>query len=160
MCADGWAVPSRAQLEAAATVHLPYELRTLRHQVATLAQWVGGHDAQWDALVEASLVHVRVLDEFLCMTPTRDDVRAVHYSRLWRPGDHEVLGESARKDVNAQLFHLVGRRVELRRWNLPELMRRASVVFCRFVARVDDEWRPYLSDASAEARRGALWGFQ
>ena len=150
-------VPSQSQREEVAKVHLPYEIRTLRQQVRLLAQLVGGHDAQVDALVEASLVHVRVLDEFLCSPPGRDDdVRAIHYAREWRPGDHAVLSVEQRRDVNAQLFHLVGRRVQSRRWNLDALTRRACLVFCSFVTQVDDEWREHFDVAHAEARRGAF----
>ena len=150
--------PSHAQKLTIAETHLPYELRTLRGQVAHLSGWSGKlEDPQRLALLEASLVHVRILDEFLCSERAdKDDVRAWHYSTSWRPtADHAVLGTQKRHEVNAQLFHLAGRRADGYLWRPVDLCRRVCDVFVRFMDEVDDEWRPYLAEAHAEAQKGA-----
>lgn len=151
--------PSPEQLRTVATVHLPYELRTLLGQVVILVRWSKARDVQWDALLEASLLHIRILHEFLFTKPSRDDVRAVHFADHWRPADHKVLAEDELRDLNAQLFHLVGRRRESRDWEVGRLTHVACSEFCEFVSVVDEVWQPHFTDAHDLARIGVLAEF-
>lgn len=78
-----------------------------------------GADGQ--ALLEAVLVHLRLLDEFLGdprqatrrRKADQDDVFARHWDRRrhprWEP--RRFLGNADRQDVNAKLVHLTGRRL-------------------------------------------------
>ena len=103
------------------------------------------------------MVHLRILDDFLCRNPQRDDVSAVHFAPHWRPEDHSVLSVEERDSLNAQLFHLVARREDAWGAALPRLMERACLVFCEFMAHVDDEGRRRaLAQAHTAALRGLL----
>ena len=148
--------PSHDQKMTIAEKNLPYELETLRGQVALLSVWSGKlADPQRLALLEASLVHVRLLDEFLCSDRAgKDDVRAWHYATSWRAEDHEVLGRGQRHELNAQLFHLAGRREEFHGWRTTDLCRRVCEEFCRFMDEVDGEWLEPLSTAHQQALAG------
>ena len=143
------------RLKEVAREHLRYELLMLVEQVELWERWQGPPDAQYDALIEASLVHLRVVNDFLCKQPTKDDIAAVHYAPRWHREHHEVLSHEERDSLNAQLFHLAARREE--RWGaqLRRLVGRACLEFCEFMAHVDDEdMRQALAQAHLAAIRG------
>lgn len=109
------------ELEKFARRHVCYEVWATANGAArwyigrgTLSQ---GTSAQ---LIVAQLVHLRALDDFLCLKPTRnDDVSAEHYLEGWdRPESH--LGEH-RDWINSQVAHLTMRRRPTPRWNPLEL---------------------------------------
>lgn len=61
-------VPSEQDLREYADRHISYEIRTLLYQVVELDRRESDGNAPdmvYDALIEASLVHLRLLDEFL-----------------------------------------------------------------------------------------------
>jgi hypothetical protein len=66
----------------------------------------GVRDVVRNALLESSLVHVRVLDDFLSMyAPGRpDDVVAIDFLTLWKP--RTCLTRDERDYVNKRLMHL------------------------------------------------------
>jgi hypothetical protein len=69
-----------------------------------------GADGQ--ALVEASLVHLRLLDEFLGGRPSNEkDYRATEW--LGAAWDHEGFLDDRRDRVDAKVAHLARRRPEL-----------------------------------------------
>lgn len=111
-------------LEYFARVQIAYEVRTLFGQVVELLL----RDREpWDpvylALVEAPLVHLRALDDFLGMRAKKarkDDVVAEHYlpgGISWKPTT--FLDDDTRGAINAQLQHLAGRRETGYSWDFP-----------------------------------------
>ena len=102
-------------LEQFARVQIAYEVRTMFGQVVELLQ---RPRERWDpvylALVEAPLVHLRALDDFLGLPAAvvkkrgHDDVVDQHYLPEWEP--QPFLDDDVRKAINAQLQHLAERR--------------------------------------------------
>ena len=142
------------ELKEFADKHLPYELRMLRVQVECWANRGDRSDPSVDALLEASLVHIRLLNDFLCKKPERDDVGAYHFAISWQVDQHSVLDCEQRDKVNAQLFQLPIRRQISHQWGLPELMHQVCSVFCDFIAQADDKWKQALEPAHHQAQLG------
>lgn len=135
--------PSEQDLEAYADHHIAYEVRTLLYQVVDLARRQRSgrpHDMVYDALVEAPLVHLRLLDEFLgsplqaqaATTRDRDTVFAEHYLPGWTP--RPLLTKPERQDLNAQVAHLSGRRQPHFPWSIMDLTVRCCVGLDDFFA--------------------------
>lgn len=75
--------------------------------------------ADEQALLEAILVHLRLLDEFLgCSGTHQDDVRACDWPGWVASG---FLSTTVRRQINAHVAHLSGRRVHGQVWEIPEL---------------------------------------
>src|SRR6266481_1703516 len=87
--------------------HLWYEVSTLTIQVRHLVSmpgWEGGtdfHAHERNAFVEAALIHLRILDDFL---RTRKYVNATHWIPSWT--SKGFLTSDERKWVNNLLAHL------------------------------------------------------
>lgn len=63
-----------------------------------------------NAVLESTLVHLRLVDEFLAGSGGRsDDVSAIDYLPTWAP--RNVLTEDERRDVNKRVHHLTTRRI-------------------------------------------------
>jgi hypothetical protein len=81
------------------------------------------------ALLEAALVHLRLLDEFLgCTGRNADDVKACDWPG-WSPNG--FLG-AQRKAINAHVAHLSRRRRATQEWDLPTLGKAACVRLVEF----------------------------
>lgn len=130
-------------LQKFAQTHISYELRVLS---AEAEQWgtarTRGEPA--DAALEASLVHIRLLDEFLGFDlPTQKsrffaDVRARDYDDSWKPTG--FLVDPERDDIGAQVAHLTLNRVESRDWAIVELAERAFAAFDEFCRHVEKSY--------------------
>lgn len=70
------------------------------------------------ALLEAALVHIRLVDEFLGGSISADE-RGV-YAQHWLPGWSRRLciSSDVRKEINAQVAHLSWERVPFRQWDI------------------------------------------
>lgn len=107
-----------------------------------------GADGQ--ALLEAVLVHMRLLDEFLGDSrqakrrtkDATDDVFARHWDHRrhprWEP--RRFLGNADRQGVNAKLVHLTGRRLtrrDVQPDDIPPLVRECCRLLVEFFDHVD-----------------------
>ena len=107
---------SPTALNRFARVEIEYEVRMLLEQfgwlelrareVSTGTRKDLGADGQ--ALLEAVLVHLRLLDAFLSGKGTLDDVHAGHWISGWTS---RLLGDRQRDRVNAKVAHLAARRM-------------------------------------------------
>lgn len=154
-----------------------YEVSTLFGQVDALMQRPRDpSDPVYLALVEAPLVHLRLLDDFLGQdvpkpnTRHEDDVVARHFLPDWSP--QRFLPDPTRDAINAQLQHLVSRREVGANWHFPSLLTALAHRFLQFanelasydVNRVDwfdvsiDCCRLVLDDDSEERYPNVLHG--
>jgi hypothetical protein len=105
-----------ALLRDYAARHIAYELRTLAQQAREFGARRAGanlmtlRDAVEDALLEAALIHLRLLNEFLGRRPRLADVAAEHYVPSWQR--HEFLTKGDRVSIDRQLVHLSSLRAE------------------------------------------------
>ena len=91
----------------------------------------------FDALLEAFLIHVRLLHEFYYVSApknpiAKDDVRASHFVPTWEPA--RLLTKEEWGDVNAQLSHFAGRRQIHCDWQPQALLGTLKTLHLRFVA--------------------------
>lgn len=124
------------ELEGIARDQYSYEVRTLVEQVVALAELGSGpHDPVYLALVEAPLVHLRLLDDFFGKRipgpDEPDDIVAQHYVDAWAPS--HFLKWKVRNTINAQLQHLARRRRVGAKWQLGALCRSMAERHCDFV---------------------------
>ena len=112
-----------------------YEVKTLFGQVEAL--YSGGFARRHPvhlALVEASLVHLRLLDEFCFRQQTTQkhlDVFARQYLPTWTSDG--FLDAETRSAINAQVQHLPERRVSGYQWPFGDLVRSCSNELMRFI---------------------------
>jgi hypothetical protein len=113
--------PTPEQLDGYASRHVAYEVRMLVAQFRALRRCGNRDDQNRQALLEAVLVHLRLLDEFLGQRPGTqyDDARAMHWVKTWKPKG--FLSRTQRDRVNAKVAHLTARRTELGDWQPAEL---------------------------------------
>lgn len=130
MTAGGY---TEAKLRGIAQVQIAYEVRTLIGQInELLGRSRDAIDPAYLALVEAPLVHLRLLDDFLGNEkPRKDDVVARHYYPDWEPV--RFLTDPQRDSINAQLQHLAGRRQTGANWFFAPMIVAFAEVFLRFV---------------------------
>ena len=135
--------PSPSELDSFAAEHVEYEVRMLLQQYEHLeTRWAeveaaNRHDLGSDgqALLEAVVVHLRLLDDFLgdwkqARRPVSrwrhrrrrvfDSVYARHWDVRWKPTS--VLSKKQRKRANAMVAHLSGKRPALGHWQPNELL--------------------------------------
>lgn len=117
--------PDEPALERYARTHVAYEARTLRGQIEAAGR-LGGRlrDARELALMEAALVHLRLLDDFVGSPPVGDDVSATHYLSTWKL--QQFLEADERDRINAQVAHLAARR-QRPRYSVHALGRRCGL---------------------------------
>lgn len=89
---------------------------------ADISSMPGADDVVRNALLEACLIHLRLLDDFLGGRPKGDDVSAQHWLPTWRP--RRFLSRQQTVDINAQLAHLAARR---QHWNFEWPVRTLAV---------------------------------
>jgi hypothetical protein len=121
-----------SELRAYAEDAIDYEVGTLLDQVGRMQ--AGVQDVVFHrALLEAALVHLRILDDFFLKMPhpQHDDVTAKHYLSRWTA--RSFLSQADRSQINAQLMHLALRRQNAYPWNPGALMIDACDMFVRFV---------------------------
>jgi hypothetical protein len=142
-----------SELERMARHHVGYEL----NQMALGANRMTPEGDRYlgNAVLEAFLVHVRTLDEFLRKaTPHGEDVLAIDYCSAWTPT--AALEPEERLDVDRRIAHLTLRRSQGFRWKRPHLAQRVMRRFRDFLDSVQEheparfEW--FAKDFS-EARR-------
>lgn len=110
-----------------------YEVTTMFGQVEALMlprrDW---RDPVYMALVEAPLVHLRLLDDFLGrdLPERHDDVVARHFLANWTP--QPFLDQRTRDTINAQLHHLAGRRRAGATWDFPCMLAAFAHRFLEF----------------------------
>lgn len=122
-----------------------------------------GADGQ--ALLEAVLVHLRLLDDFLGDPSqwregdrrARKDVFARHWVPRWRP--NRFLADTQRKRINVQLMHLAWQRLDsgwsIRPEEVPGMVRKCCRRLNEFFAQVEavDRHRlPAFGDAPRRVR--------
>ena len=152
-----WAPKTERALHRYASGHLRYEIYVLLEQAQKLEELGEIEDAMGDALLEASLVHLRLLDDFLgspqqAQPPTRDDPDDV-FARHWLPGwaPRRFLTGGQRQRINAQLAHLSARRRWRVGWNVPALTTACCQGFVRFLDQLNVA-HPRRARAFAESR--------
>jgi hypothetical protein len=115
--------PTPEQLDAWASVHFRYEAQMLvagasevAHRYKSMPAQDGFHDETIDdALLEATLVHIRLLDEFLAGSRHENAVNARH----WVPGwSTRCVTKEVREQIDAQVAHLSLRRAPSQRWDV------------------------------------------
>ncbi len=108
--------------------------------------------ADEQALLEASLVHLRLLDEFLsCRGHHTDDVRGCDWPG-WSPKG--FLSGALRRRINAHVAHMSRRRRTGEEWNLPKLGKACCVRALEFFASIPPERLPAFRDAPEVAEKG------
>lgn len=167
---------TREELSEFAQEHLSYEMGMAAHlathwRVAPALLGPVSHSA----FLVATLVHLRLLDDFVNRTerPTHDDVDsegrvrsrvetddvlAVDYLPSWTP--RERLPRKERRAVNAQVAHLSMRRTRGRPWDAIELARTVLGECDRFLSeleREDPEYAACLEAAGQLVERFLLW---
>ena len=114
MSALGW---TEAELDTMAW-HIGYELRMLTGQVTALERR-NVRSPREQALIEAALVHSRLLDEFLTKPAGRRKFAA--RAALWGWGGGGFLTRRERGRVNAKVAHLAIDRLTQPDWQPQEL---------------------------------------
>ncbi|HEY8776114.1 MAG TPA: hypothetical protein VIM33_06475 [Gaiellaceae bacterium] len=142
--------PSRRQLNAYARKHLDYEVTMTAALAVALPRLFAPNapvtfeaTVERNALLEAFLVHVRLLDDFLgdprqakpATARNFDDVFARHWVPSWQP--KRVMTEVERKRANAQITHLSGRRRLGYRWKVPDLGQRCCTRMVSFIDAIE-----------------------
>jgi len=107
--------PLGPELDTLARTHLQYEVGTLVGQACEFHRrypngWPGPDKFTEpvidDALLEAVLVHVRLLDDFLRSKKRTNDVKAEWWVPEWKPEPEEWLHADVRTRIDKQVAHL------------------------------------------------------
>lgn len=131
---------------------LTYEVNMLFGQVACISMRERSPDIpEYMALVEAALVHLRLLDDFLGQPPTgqHDDVHAQQFAPTWQP--KRFIDPDERQRINAQVQHLAWRRTSGADWDFSTLCLAFAERFLEFL-NVLDHTAPECSDWFTEIR--------
>jgi hypothetical protein len=110
-----------------------------------------------DALLEATLLHLRLLDEFLSGRATRDKHPLAVGAYDWLDGYSGYFLGDALEVVDAQVAHISLARVTSHAWNLPRLALLCCRRYDRFLQRIAIE-RPDRSSAFDRAREHVRHG--
>jgi hypothetical protein len=146
-------------LDRFAQTHLLYEVATLSAQVRELDGRVpditdlGFYDAISTALGEASLVHLRLLDDFLGLEEKRrhkNDVLAIDWPGSWR--QTAFLAKGVREDINARLAHLSNVRSLGFPWDLGSLVTDCCTTLLAFIGSVRADRSAALAPCDEIAR--------
>ena len=143
---------------------IEYEVRMLVHDAASLHElrpdgYLGGGmpDHKWDAVLEAWLVHLRLLDDFLEKGQSHHGAAiARDWHDLWRSDG--FLDEDVRDAVNDQLMHLSWRRLRWTEDTRPPWEHRFVEITdacCKELIRFFGEVRPALRPVFETPRRFA-----
>lgn len=106
------------------------------------------------ALIEAPLIHFRILDDFFMITRPRDDtVVAGHYVPGWTA--RSFLTTQERDDLNAQLNHLAARRTNHYVWNLGDLATRFVASYASFERELPSDMKLWFAPATRACVRAS-----
>jgi hypothetical protein len=153
VCADLARPLPDSELERVARDHVSYELI----QMALGANRMTPANDRFlgNTVLEACLVHVRTLDEFLGKAaPHGEDVLAVDYCSIWKPTP--ALKAADRLEVDRRIAHLTARRSQGYRWHRPRLARCVMHRFREFLDALQEsepERFEWFAGAFSEARR-------
>lgn len=153
------------KLDEFASTMIEYEFRMMICQVREFLVECPNEDlgsglrnCRIDAVLEAWLVHIRLLDEFFLSPKLQGNARAVDWERRW--SSQGILSKSQRRAVNDQVAHLGWRR---KRWTATirppwEGQIRAWTTACcheldRFLAAISTERRPAFMKACLTAEK-------
>jgi hypothetical protein len=124
--------------------HVCFEIEALLDQVALLVERFGptgpqgsDTDTEGEPMLEASLVHLRLLDDFL--GPIRkhpEDVHASNWVHGW--AGRAFLEPRVRKVIDWQVAHLSTRRVVWADWDLPSYVAACCEALTRFFEEIAD----------------------
>lgn len=140
--------PDEAELDAYARGAIFYEITTLAQQASVLLDRHlkrVPHGVETNALIEAALIHLRLLDDFLGSNRQTeppgsrppDDVFACHWLPAWQP--QSFLTAVERRDIHAHVAHLSARRAKPE-WLIVDMAQRCLAEFARFVAQLRVEF--------------------
>jgi hypothetical protein len=155
---------SAAELDALASTSIEFEFRMLICQVREFLVecpnelfGAGLPNCRVDALLEAWLVHIRLIDEFFCSSGGEKTAKAVNWEPDW--SSQGILTPSQRRAVSAQVAHIGWDR---KRWTPTtrppwEQQVRAWTTACcreleRFIATIPTERRPAFEKARSTAQ--------
>lgn len=149
--------PSDQELDTYAQ-HVAFEINMLVDQVEYYIDTHGpvfpassSPSPEEEALLESSLVHLRLLDEFLaCSGRHRDDIRA----DFW-PGwtGQCFLKPAVKRAINAQVAHLSGKRATYQ-WDLAVYARDCCTAMLAFFAAIPAARLAAFHQTPAWARQG------
>lgn len=146
---------------ATASHHLIYELNFLaRFYVRAIQYNKTGPGELRVACLEATLVHARILIEFLTGRPKRkdrwhdNDIKPLDFVSTWTPP--KVILDSYLQDIDKHLAHLTWTRTDRalpKTWPFEHMVRRVVVEFGNFVAATQREGSPFAErfDASMKS---------
>ena len=150
--------PSVRTLDRFAAGHVTYEVE----MATSMARYLGASSRRRDlivdnGLVEATLVHLRLLDDFFGspqqLAPRNraatDDVFACHWLPSWRP--RRFLTDTQRRRANAQITHLAARRRWNHRWPVPQMTSSCCRTLLSFVDELERD-APRRARAFVKAR--------
>lgn len=142
--------------------HVAYEVVMLVDQARVLIDRYGcagpmgsDKDPVSNALLDAVLVHLRLLDDFLRNGGWDTDIKASDWVPKWRPV--QWLGPRVRERINWQVAHLSGLRETEHDWYLGESVLACCEQLSRFfdeVGRVSTDRLAEFLDADEKAREG------
>jgi hypothetical protein len=160
---------SDAELKLFAQEHIAYEFEALADAVTLMK--TATDDRVRRSMLETSLGHVRVLDDFFrrpvvraqqlcptCKSPlpdnTKDDVMAQHYLSDWEP--KSILTGKVRDLLNGQMPHLAMRRGHGVEWEVGPLAVKAGDLVTSLVddlSTVNEDRAAWFDAASKHAAR-------
>ena len=148
--------PKSETLDTWARTHVRYEAQML---VAGAVEFVRRYSSMPpqdsfreptidDALLEATLVHLRLVDEFLAGSPHPHAVNAAHWLPQW---SSRGISTEVRERIDAQVAHLSSSRVPHHDWEIQRNTYECCVALDRFLQAVAVR-RPERSAAFEGAR--------
>jgi hypothetical protein len=124
------------ELGAFARQHVTYEVGASANLTVSwyYSQLTSSRQVQ-SALMSATLVHLRLLADFLHRAPRGDDVAATHYVDTWERTT-DPLGVE-RSEIDGHVAHLTMRRRTRRTWDLVQLAWAVFLDLERFLRAVE-----------------------
>lgn len=145
--------PTEAELPGLAR-HVAYEIAMANlgaSRLLALGQPQENGDFVWSAWVEVLLLHSRVLTDFFCRPPTRDDLSALHYLPGWDPNSEDLAWLDGHvPEINKRVMHLTAyrERRESDGRDVTETIRRLNVVMIRFLEALPPDRRGWFPIAT------------
>ncbi len=129
-----WNPSTEAELRDGAS-HYCYEVEQAVGQALFVDRSTITSGFVMNALTEAPLLHLRLLDDFFRFRREAspcDDVTAQHFVAEWTPTP--FLDVDERREINAYLTHLAARRTHTKDWKLGPMRNRFADLHDRFIA--------------------------
>jgi hypothetical protein len=149
---------TEAQLDAYADEHIGYETQMVVACAIELADRRSHtplvHEPTVDdALIEATLVHLRLLNAFLVGSGDSREAKAEH----WVPWREDFLSTGERRRINEQVAHLSVNRQARLQWDLAGMTYRCCLALNRFLQSVANQ-RPGRSAGLARVQEHVTLG--